>query len=219
VGSRHAGTAAQVRDWLRWRPSGPIGWAALGGSVLALLGISFALIAPLSAGSASGDLTPATAASPGPRAPAANTSPDPAGTDASALPNDPVTAKTSTLENQLVQLINKSREQAGCHRLGTDGHLRGSARAHSADMAKNGFVARRGSDGSSPQDRMRKAGYRRPKGEDVGSGYPTAQAALDAWQADAGQGGLLVDCDARAIGVGVVLATDGTPYWTADFGG
>lgn len=218
MASRHAGTAAQVRDWLRWRPSGPIGWATLAGAVLVLLGISFALVAPLSAGSAQSDSAPATTASPGPRVPGADSSPDPAGSDASALPNDPVTAKTSTLESQLIQLINKSREQAGCHRLGTDGHLRGSARAHSADMARNGFVARRGSDGSSPQDRMHKAGYRHPKGEDVGSGYTTAQAALDAWQADPGQRGLLVDCDAKAIGVGVVLAKDGTPYWTADFG-
>jgi hypothetical protein len=65
---------------------------------------------------------------------------------------------------------------------------------------------------------MRKAGYKRPKSEDVGSGYPSAQAAYDAWRSDSGQSGVLGDCDLKAVGVGVVLAKDGTPYWTADFG-
>jgi uncharacterized protein YkwD len=194
-----------------------VGWATLAGAVLVLLGISFALVAPLFAGSPKADSAPATTASPGPRAPSTSAS-DPVGTDVSPLPNAPVTAKAATLENQLVQLINNGREHAGCDKLRVDGHLRNSARAHSADMAKNGYVGRKGSDDSSPQDRMRKAGYRRPKGEDVGSGYPSGQAAYDAWQSDPGQRGILVDCDVKAFGVGVVLAKDGTPYWTADFG-
>ncbi len=208
----------RLREWLNWRPSGPIGWAAFAGAILVLLGVSFAVVVPLAAGSTSGDSAPATTASPGPKAPAAGTSADPAGSDTPPLPNSPVTAKTSALESQLVQLINKSREQARCDKLDNNGRLRNSARGHSADMAKNGFVERKGSDGSSPQDRMRKAGYKHPKGEDVGSGYTTAQAALDAWLGDPGQRGVLVDCEVKAVGVGVVAAKDGTLYWTADFG-
>jgi uncharacterized protein YkwD len=218
VGSRHAEAATRLRGWLNWRPAGPIGWACFAGAVLVLLGIAFAVVVPLTAGSASGDNAPATAASPGPKAPAVSTSSDPAAADASPLPNVPATAKTSTLESQLIQLLNKVHEQGRCDRLDTNGRLRNSARAHSADMAKNGFVGRKGSDDSSPQDRMRKAGYKHPKGEDVGSGYTSAQAALDAWQGDPGQRGILSDCDVKAVGVGVVAAKDGTLYWTADFG-
>ncbi|MFL5336144.1 MAG: CAP domain-containing protein [Geminicoccaceae bacterium] len=209
---------AQLRELIRWRPAGPIGWAALAAAVLVLLGLSFALVAPLAAGSPKADTAPATTPSPGPHASVATADPTDDATDASPLPGDPATIKTSTLESQLISLINKGRDQAGCDKLKTDGHLRNSARAHSADMAKKGYVARRGSDDSSPQDRMRKAGYKHPKTEDVGSGYPSAQAAYDAWQGDSGQRGALVDCDLKAVGVGVVLAKDGTPYWTADFG-
>ena len=43
--------------------------------------------------------------------------------------------------------------------------------------------------------------------------------AYDAWQGDPKQQDILTDCDAKAIGVGVVAAGDGTTYWTADFGG
>jgi hypothetical protein len=28
----------------------------------------------------------------------------------------------------------------------------------------------------------------------------------------------IVNCDAKAVGVGVTIAKDGTAYWTADFG-
>lgn len=211
----------QLRGLLQWRPAGPIGWAALAAAVLGLLGISFALVAPLAAGSPKADSVPATVASPGPHAAGLPSAGQDDGTDASPaapLPSNPATAKTGALESQLIGLINKGREGANCDKLRADGRLRSSARAHSADMAKNGYVGRKGSDDSSPQDRMREAGYKHPKTEDVGSGYPSAQAAYDAWRSDSGQSGALDDCDLKAVGVGVVLAKDGTPYWTADFG-
>lgn len=208
----------QLRGLLRRRPAGPIGWAALSAAVLGLLGISFALVAPLAAGSPKADSAPATVASPGPPDSDLPSADPDDGTAASPPPNTPVTAKTGALESQLISLINKGREAAGCDKLDANGRLRNSARAHSADMAKNGYVGRKGSDDSSPQDRMRKAGYKHPKSENVGSGYPSAQAAYDAWRSDSGQSGALDDCDLKAVGVGVVLAKDGTPYWTADFG-
>ena len=207
----------RLRYWLSWRPTGPIGWATLAAAVLALIGLSFAVVVPLAAGAPRADSAPLTAASRGAPASIPPTSADP-GTDDSTGPSSPATAKTSTLESQLISLINKGRDDAGCDKLHTDSHLRGSARAHSADMAKNGFVSRTGSDHSSPQDRMRKAGYHHPMSEDVGSGYQDAQSAYDAWRGDPKQRDILTDCDAKAIGVGVASAGDGTTYWTADFG-
>ena len=207
---------ARLRYWLSWRPAGPIGWATLAAAVLVLLGVSFAVVAPLAAGSPQADTAPATTASPGGHVAASASAPDPGTTD---LPSDPATIKSSALESQLVAAINKGRDQAGCDKLKTDPHLRAAARAHSADMARNSFVSRKGSDDSSPQDRMRKAGYKHPKNEDVGSGYGSGQAAYDAWQGDPKQQDILTDCDAKAIGVGVAAAGDGTTYWTADFGG
>jgi len=198
----------------RWRPTGPLGWAALAAGVLAALGISFVLVAPLAAEPTRTDSLPATRASPGPRPSA-----PPVPADSAAAPAPSASVRTSVLEDQLVQLINAARGGAGCDKLHNDGHLHSAARDHSEDMAGKGFVGHDGSDGSSPNNRMRKAGYRHPKGEDVGSGYRTAQVALDAWSADPGERGILRDCDMKAVGVGVVAAADGTLYWTADFGG
>jgi uncharacterized protein YkwD len=185
-------------------------------AALVLVGCSFGIVAPLAAGEPLADSAPITAVSPGGHLPA--TAPTDPATDPGDQPSDPATAKTSALEGQLISLINNGRNGAGCDKLHTDGHLRASARTHSADMAKNGFVSRNGSDRSSPQDRMRKAGYKHPMGEDVGSGYQDAQSAYDAWQNDRKQSDILTNCDAKAIGVGVATASDGTTYWTADFG-
>lgn len=204
-----------LRYWLSWRPAGPIGWATLTAAVLVLIGLSFAVVAPLAAGAPRADSAPLTAASKGAPASIPPTAADP--TD-DPQPSGSATVRTSTLESQLVSLINKGMDDAGCDKLHTDSHLRGSARAHSADMAKNGFVSRTGSDHSSPQDRMRKAGYHKPKDEDVGSGYPDAQSAYNAWKGDGKQRDVLTDCGVQAVGVGVVAAADGTLYWTADFG-
>ena len=202
----------RIRDLLRWRPTGPVTWAALAGAVLALLGLTFVVVAPLAAGPARTDSLPVTQASPGPR-------PSAAATTESAASAVPTTgARTSALEDQLVQLLNDLRDRPHCDKLHHDSHLRAAARSHSEDMARKGFVDSRGSDGSSPGDRMRKAGYRHPRGENVGSGYPSAQAALDAWSRDRDQREPLNDCDLKAVGVGVVAASDGTLYWTADFG-
>src|SRR5438270_468334 len=164
-----------ARSWVTSssrRPAGPIGWATLAAAILVLLGVSFAVVAPLAAGSPQADTAPATTASPGGHVAASASAPDPGTTD---LPSDPATIKSSALESQLVAAINKGRDQAGCDKLKTDPHLRAAARAHSADMARNSFVSRKGSDDSSPQDRMRKAGYKHPKNEDVGSGYGSGQ--------------------------------------------
>jgi uncharacterized protein YkwD len=202
-------------DRLRWRPAGPVGWAALAAGILAALGISFLVVGPLAAEPTRTDSLPVTRASPGPRASGQPAPADPS----SAVPAPSASVKASVLEDQLVQLINAARSGSGCDKLHNDGHLHNAARGHSEDMAKRGFVGHDGSDGSSPGDRMRKAGYKRPKGEDVGSGYPTAQAAFDAWSADPGQRGPLGDCDLKAVGVGVAAGSGGTLYWTADFGG
>ena len=195
----------------RWRPAGPVGWSALVAGVLAAVGISFAVVAPLAAGPARTDSLPVTSASPGGRPPAAS----PSGPAAAPTPS----VRTSVLEDQLVQLINGARDQAGCDKLRGDGHLHAAARDHSQDMARKGVVGHDGSDGSSPGDRMRKAGYKHPKGEAVGYGYRTPQDALAAWSADPAQRAPLADCDVKAVGAGVVAAGDGTLYWTADFGG
>jgi uncharacterized protein YkwD len=216
VRDRLAATLAYLRRLPAWRPAGPVGWAAVAAAFLALVGVALALVGPLSAEPSRADTLAGSGAAPSPgRASAAAI---PSATASSPAPAGSPVANPKALEDQLVQLINQARTDAGCKRLGADGHLRTAARAHSADMAATGTVSQQGSDGSSPQDRMRKAGYHNGRSEDVGSGYRAAQEALAAWAADPKQRQPLQDCDLKAVGVGVASAANGVPYWTADFG-
>jgi uncharacterized protein YkwD len=215
AGQRIAGLVASIRRLDQ------VGIAALTAGVLVLIGIGFAVISPLLAGPPTAEALPAATAGTAPP-PSASGSTSPSGQPSLLTSLPPGTklsgAKASDLENQLASAVNAARSQAGCHALKNDGRLRSSAGAHSDDMAKKGYVSRTGSDGSSFSDRIRKAGYRDPLGEDVGRGYQTAQQALDAWMAQPDQQAPIVDCAATAIGVGVAFAKDGTVYWTADFG-
>jgi uncharacterized protein YkwD len=200
-----------------------VGIAALTAGVLVLVGIGFAVLSPLLAGRPKAEALPATSAEPGQPVPAGAPSAGAAGASPSLLSSlppvtKPPTAKPGDLEDRLVSLVNRARSDAGCQSVKDDGHLHNSARTHSEDMARKGYVGRTGSDGSSFGDRIRRAGYRDPLGEAVGRGYQTAQAALDAWLAAPDQRAPLLDCGAKAIGVGVAFAKDGTVYWTADLG-
>jgi uncharacterized protein YkwD len=53
---------------------------------------------------------------------------------------------------------------------------------HSLDMAKNGFMSHKGSDGNSADARLATAGYSwSGYGENIGQGYGTAGEAVNAW--------------------------------------
>lgn len=216
-GLRHGGGRLSLGGW---RPT-QVGVAALAAAVLVIIGVGFAVLSPLLAGSPKTEALPVTTAGPGDRVPAT------AAPSASASPSllrslPPATgrptAKPGDLEDQLVAAINQARGQAGCQAVKDDGHLHNSARSHSDDMARKGYVSRTGSDGSSFSDRIRRAGYRDPLGEDVGRGYQTGQQAVDAWMGTPDMKSAIVNCAAKAVGAGVSFAKDGTVYWTADFG-
>jgi uncharacterized protein YkwD len=201
-----------------------VGIAALAAGVLVLIGIGFAVLSPLLAGPPKAEALPAATGGagtvpPSPPAASGTGSPSPGPSLLTSVPpGAKPTGKPGDLENQLVSAINRARSQAGCQSLKNDSHLRSSAGSHSDDMAKKGYLSRTGSDGSSFADRIRRAGYHDPLAEDVGRGYQTAQQALDAWMAAPDARSPIVNCDAKAVGVGVTFAKDGTAYWTADFG-
>ena len=85
-------------------------------------------------------------------------------------------------------------------------------------MATRRFLSHKGSDGSSPDDRMRQAGYGDPASENLARGFTSAKDVTRAWLHDRGDRKNIVDCDAKAVGVGVAVSADGTPFWTQDFG-
>lgn len=126
------------------------------------------------AGCSSSQLQPA--AAPQPASEAA-----PASTPAAAAPSTQAIALTKAqIESQLLNLINQQREQNGLKPFAIDPELERSAEAHSAAMAKGGFVSVRGAGEAPLADRFDQVGVH---SDSVGENVLTLPAA-DAELAD-----------------------------------
>lgn len=127
----------------------------------------------------------------------------------------------STDEAQVLQLVNRERASAGCRALTSNSTLLAVARAHSKDMAVNGYFGHDSLDGRTPFDRMRAAGYSgNLMGENIAAGQTTPAAVMAAWMHSSGHRANIVNCGYRVIGIGVYRLA-GSPYriyWTQDFG-
>lgn len=142
-----------------------------------------------------------------------------AGPSPSADPTgDRAAIGNTAVENAVVAFVNSVRRQVRCEPVENDPRLRQAARLHSADMAAGGFLSHTGSDGSSAGDRMRAAGYDAPLSENLARGFGSAREVVQGWLGSREQRRNILDCDARAVGVGVAVGADGRPYWTEDFG-
>jgi uncharacterized protein YkwD len=126
---------------------------------------------------------------------------------------------TEVLEAKAIELTNQQRVANGCKALRTDAKLTAAARAHSADMVKQGFFSHTGSDGSDFVKREVRAGYTTgASAENIAWGYPTAEAVVTGWMNSPGHRTNILNCTSVAVGVGVVRKADGKVYWTQDFG-
>ncbi|QXJ23709.1 CAP domain-containing protein [Actinomadura graeca] len=132
------------------------------------------------------------------------------------LPTGPVGGGSGP-EATVVALTNSERVKAGCKALRPDARLAAAARKHSADMAANGYFDHTSRNGDSPWKRMEDAGYPSPGAENIAKGYATAAAVVAGWMKSPGHRANILNCDLRAIGVGMADGAGG-PLWTQDFG-
>ncbi|MFI0816406.1 CAP domain-containing protein [Streptomyces sp. NPDC021098] len=158
--------------------------------------------------------TPATTLSD--TAPAAAKSKAPAttapATKAAAAPS----SAASSAEAQVVELVNDERAKVGCSPVKVNAKLTEAAEAHSEDMAEHSNMSHTGSDGSSPGDRITRAGYSwSTYGENVAYGYGSAKSVMEGWMNSSGHKANILNCDFKEIGVGLSGADN---YWTQDFG-
>ena len=124
---------------------------------------------------------------------------------------------TTTREDRVTVLVNQERATAGCGPVRNDERLRRAARGHSRDMAERDYFSHDSLDGRSPWGRAEAAGYTRAIGENIAKGQRTPQDVVASWMDSPGHRRNILNCDAKAIGVG--LAYDGdAAVWTQLFG-
>jgi uncharacterized protein YkwD len=158
-----------------------------------------------------------TAPSPTPRT--AKPAPKPTATTARKPTPKPAatTDERTAIETEVISLTNAQRTKHGCAALRPDDRLRDAARKHSDDMKARGYFDHVTPDGVDPWARAKVEGYTQPSGENIARGQPDAKAVVDAWMNSAGHRANILNCDSKAIGVGVTLGGNG-PHWTQMFG-
>jgi uncharacterized protein YkwD len=135
-----------------------------------------------------------------------------------ASPAEAAVVPAKTMMSQLVTQTNQSRARAGCGQLKVNQALVTASVRHSSYMAVTGRFSHAGSGGSNFVVRSRAAGYGAAMGENIGWGYRTSSTMFKAWMTSPGHRANILNCSAKSIGVGVVYAKNGTPYFTQVFG-
>lgn len=130
----------------------------------------------------------------------------------------------SSYEGQVVYMINQERAKAGVGPVKSNGALASAARAHSKDMAQSNYFSHTGSDGSSPFDRIKAAGYSyHNAGEIIYAGegkYNSPYSAVSRWMGSPPHHDIMLDADYTEVGVGYWCDSNSKHkgYFTADFG-
>lgn len=100
--------------------------------------------------------------------------------------------------------------------------LREAARAHSEDMGRQGYFSHTGKDGSTPFQRIARAGYTgMPQGENIAAGNSSAEATVAQWMGSVGHCSNIMKAEFKSLGVGYAFASGSRygHYWTQTFGG
>jgi uncharacterized protein YkwD len=131
--------------------------------------------------------------------------------------------------NRVISRTNMYRQQHGCPPVAFNQLLTNASQGHAADMAINDFFSHTRSDGSSPWDRMERAGYLSAGGaENAAAGYSSPESVVDGWYNEVppndGHRQNILTCELQDIGVGYYYLANDTGsvnyhhYWVQLFG-
>ena len=141
----------------------------------------------------------------------------PSGPDGRAAPViyriDP--SDTAHVQFRMLDSVNALRAAAGAPALRLNAELTAAAATHARHMAVQNRPWHFGSDGSSPIDRARAAGYRGAVlGEAISETYESELETIAAWMARADTRSVIVDPSARDLGVAFFQEPSGKIWWT-----
>ncbi len=113
------------------------------------------------------------------------------------------------------RVINALRAGAGQSPLELDSKLNAAAATHARDMSVQNRPWHFGSDGSSPLDRVARAGYTgKLVGENISETYENETATLAAWMELPQTRDVILDADARKLGFSWFQEDTGKIWWT-----
>lgn len=121
---------------------------------------------------------------------------------------------------RMLDSVNFLRAASGASPLILNVQLTAAAATHSRDMAIQNRPWHFGSDGSSPLDRVARAGYiGELKGENISETFESELQTLAAWMEDEGTRDVILDPKASEMGISWYQETNGKIWWTMVTGG
>lgn len=137
------------------------------------------------------------------------------GADGRPLPSVYNIGDEAAVQFRVLDSVNAVRSAAGAPQLSFSAELNAAAATHSRDMATQNRPWHFGSDGSSPIDRARRAGYAGTVlGENISETYETEVETLTAWMAQPDTRDVITDPNARDLGFAWYQEPSGKIWWT-----
>lgn len=136
------------------------------------------------------------------------------------VPTAGAPAAAADWQSEMISAVNAQRDNAGVAPVQRCASLERAAQAHSEDQAASGTMSHTGTDGSALRVRVERNGYAGWTGiaENVAAGQPDTGSVMGAWMNSDGHRRNLLASRSTHIGVGRAQSSDGTWYWTQDFG-
>ena len=127
---------------------------------------------------------------------------------------------TGTIQFRMLDSVNALRTASGAAPVQLNAQLTAAAATHSRDMAAQNRPWHFGSDGSSPIDRVARAGYNgRMLGEVISETYETELETLGAWMEANRTRSVILQPNARDMGFAWFQECNGKIWWTLVMGG
>lgn len=131
--------------------------------------------------------------------------------------NNTGTSTASSIELEVVRLVNIERQKAGLAPLEHSNELSRVARAKSQDMANNNYFSHNSPSYGDPFAMMRSFGIQyKLAGENIAKGHLSAASVMNGWMNSTGHRDNILNPSFGTIGVGYVNM-NGTTYWTQMF--
>jgi uncharacterized protein YkwD len=129
-------------------------------------------------------------------------------------------SETNKIQFRMLDSVNSLRAAAGSPSVQLNAQLNAAAATHSRDMSVQNRPWHFGSDGSSPLDRVARAGYPGVMvGEVISETYESELETLAAWMDEPGTRKVIMDPTATNMGFSWFQESSGKLWWTMVMGG